>query len=685
MREFKSRKKQEEPETQVESQKDITQNIKNFFDDHHKRVLLITATCVVAFIVCFGSLAFHFLRTTQIEETIQQDVVAEVETEGEIIKITSDEGLMTSDDETETAALKETESASETVTSDGGTGVSSAGTHKITTYDKSIQRETAAPDESVYESRGENGTQVETRVNVTALSEDLKNAKLDVVSDGGTTQTYLLVDGDGTKESTVSDRDAKDDAGDIKDAKQKENVETAEVPEASETTSETKTSETKVETSETKVTETNAAETKVIETDASEGKDRETAAADTKSDKTSTISLPFDKKKMTVMVYMVGSSLETKSHLAADSIVSMLSANVNTDDINIVIETGGTKDFHNISTADQKFDESKIERWYADGTKLKYLGQAGSADSVSMTDEATFESFLKFVKDNFPASRYEAVLWGQSGGPLNGFGYDEVNTSGGQLTLTELTTALGNADINLDMLLFDARLMGAMETGYALAPHVDYMIASEDNEYSIGLNYTNLFKKLSEDPEMSVVNQGKVLIDDFISTNKGKGEGKDVMVGTYSVIDLKALKRNTAEKLKTLAELLKDAEKTEDGRDHLRQASKEAYKFAKAYNYDLIDVCSFLEAIESNYTGNGKEGIDYGEIRSAASALKNSIIGTIGVSRYVTPKDDGGIYGLTIYFPQTDTEAEKKKNMVSKYETISFSSAYQQLVKQYTE
>ncbi len=655
MREFKSRKKQEEPEVQTDSKENTTHIITNFFGDHRKKVLLITATFTVVCILCFGSLAYHFLEASPIAETIRQEEVAEVETEGEIIRITSDEGLMISDDETEPVSMPESEAADESAASGSSKDTSGTVTKKTTTYDKSIQRETAAPDESVYESRGENGTQVETKVNGTALSEDLKKAKLDVVSEGGaTTQTYLLVDDKSKNDSDVSDtKETSDEKG---------NVETAEAPDASDTT----------ETSETSQT---AGETRAAETEAS----------DTSIEKTSTVSLPFSKKKTTVMVYMVGSSLESKSHLAADSIVTMLSANADTDDINIVIETGGAKDFHNISTADNKFDETKIERWLVDGTKLKYLGQAGSSDSVSMTDEGTFESFLKYVKENFPASRYEAVLWGQSGGPLNGFGYDELNTSGGQLTLTELSTALGNADINLDMLLFDARLMGAMETGYALAPHVDYLIASEDNEYSIGLNYTNWFKGLAEDPEMSVVNQGKVIIDDFISTNKGKGEGKDVMVGTYSVIDLKALKRNTAEKLKTLAELLKAAEKTEDGRDHLRQASKEAYRFAKSYNYDLIDVCSFLEAIESNYSGSGKEGIDYEEIRSAASALKNSIIGTIGVSRYVTPKDDGGIYGLTIYFPQTDTEAEKKKSMVSKYENMSFSSAYQQLVKQYAE
>ncbi len=639
MREFKSRKKQEEPEVSTDSKADITRTLKNFFSDHQKRVLITTGTFIAVFILSFGSLAYHYLNVAQINEDIQQEQVAEVETdtEKEIIKITSDEGLMVSDDVTSSAVTPDDEAESVSEASEAVNEiVASTVSQKDATYvDKSSQRETAAPDESVYESRVESGTQIETRVNGTVYSEDLSNAKLDLHSgEGSSTKTYLLVD----------------------DAK-----ETIESASEDQTDSDT----------------TEAEETTVAET---------TASSDSgSSDKVSKVSLPLDKKKLTVLVYMVGSSLETKSNLAANSIVTMLTANVNTDDVNIVIETGGTKDFHNISTADQKFDETQLERWMIDGTKLLYLGSAGKSSELSMTDKGTFESYLKYVKENFPASRYEAVLWGQSGGPLNGFGYDEVNTSGGQLTLADLSAAFGNADMNLDLLLFDARLMGAMETGYALASHVDYMIASEDNEYSIGLNYTNWFKGLSADPDQSAKEQGQQIIDDFISNNKGKGEGKEDVIGAYSMIDLKALKRNTAEKLKTLAELLREAEKTEDGRDHLRQASKEAYRFARGYSYDLIDVCSFLGAIESNFTGSGNDGIDYAKIRSAASALKSSIEGTVAVSRYVTPKDDGGIYGLTIYFPQTDTDAEKKKNMVSKYENLSFSSSYQQLVKQYTE
>ena len=192
-------------------------------------------------------------------------------------------------------------------------------------------------------------------------------------------------------------------------------------------------------------------------------------------------------------------------------------------------------------------------------------------------------------------------------------------------------------------------------------------------------------KKLNSNPELSAIEQGKQVIDDFIAVNKGKGEGKDEMVGAYSLVDLKALKRNTSDRLKALAELLKSAEKTENGRDHLRQASKEAYRFAPSYSYDLVDFSSFLGAIESNFTGSGSEGINYKEIREAAASLRSSVENAVEISRYVTPNDDGGVSGLTIYFPQPGTNAEKKEKMLQKYEGLNFSTSYQQLIRQYTE
>lgn len=675
MRELKSRKRNDDREERTdlrEKVRVIGDKVREFVDGHQQKVMILAGAVGAVFIFSLGMLTVHMMNRTTVTADIEQQQVAEVETTGEIIKITSDEGLTIAAEETKASqdeGGQVPDASKEETLSDKATEVEEAlkqaakanasvsrGKNKgAKTYSGSSQGTgSKSSDSSTSASGSASGTGSSAAGTSNAAQLDPSNTKLDLNSDGKTVrteETYLVFGGDGSDTTFKADK-------------------IGEAPTKSE-------SEEQVQAPSDNVSS---------EQSTSEDKPSETAASESdtpSSDNVSTVSLPMDKKKLTVMVYMIGSSLETKSNLAANSIVTMLTGNIDTDKVNVILETGGTKKFHNISTADQKFDESKIQRWMLDGTKLKYLGDAGSSEGNSMTSKDTFESFLKYAKKNFPASRYEAVLWGQAGGPVNGFGLDELNSSSGQLSVANIAGALADTEMDLDLLLFDARLMGSMESSYALASHVDYMIASEDNEYAIGLNYSNWFRGISQDPSMSAIDQGKIILDDFIKDNKGKGEGMKNVVGAYSVIDLKALKRNTSDKLKNLAELLKAAEKTEDGRDHLRQAGKEAYEFAESYSYDLVDICSFLSAIEENYKGSGKDGIDYEEIRDAARSLKESVQKAVEVNRYVTPEDDGGVSGLTIYFPQIDTDAEKRSNMVSKYENLSFSTSYQQLIKQY--
>ncbi|OON84772.1 hypothetical protein BXO88_15620 [Oribacterium sp. C9] len=661
MREYRSRKRNDD----TDERRDLREKILDFVTGNQKKVMILAGIFGAIFTFSLGMLTVHMLNRATISADIEQQQVAEVETTGEIIKITSEEGLtIASEDNSgkdqlelqETGSAGAAESIASAGTKENGKSTSADGVKaeaKTVAPDKSQGASSKSESKSSSKKQSSSGAAASSSGSGTASSAastassgnsadmngfDLSTAKLDKASDGSQVkkeETFLVLN-------------------DVSETKASQDV-IGEAP----------TGEKSAAPDETAATETATSK----ETSPGSGE--------------STVQLPFDKKKLTVLVYMIGSSLESKSNLAANSIVTMLTGNVDTEKVNVIIETGGTKKFHNISTADHKFDESKIQRWLVDGTKLRYLGDAGNSEGNSMTSGETLESFLKYAKKNFPAGRYEAVLWGQAGGPVNGFGYDEINSSTGQLSVSSISNALSNAEMDLDLLLFDARLMGAMESGYALASHVDYMIASEDNEYSIGLNYTNWFNRISHDPSMSAIDQGRIILDDFIKGNKGKGDGMSNVVGAYSVIDLKALKRNTSDKLKNLAELLKAAEKTEDGRDHLRQAGKEAYEFAEAYSYDLVDICSFLSAIEENYKGEGKDGIDYGEIRAAAKSLKASVEKAVEVCRYVTPEDDGGVSGLTIYFPQHDTDSEKKKNMVTKYEDLSFSTSYQQLIKQY--
>ena len=99
----------------------------------------------------------------------------------------------------------------------------------------------------------------------------------------------------------------------------------------------------------------------------------------------------------------------------------------------------------------------------------------------NMADSATLTDYIQYCSSNYAADHYGLVLWDHGGGVVGGYGYDE-NFDGDSTSLTELSYALGDAGVHLDMLGFDACLMANFETCLMAAPYADYLIASEEPE-----------------------------------------------------------------------------------------------------------------------------------------------------------------------------------------------------------
>ena len=107
MREFKSRKKHENSNGKWEGQelKEFKKDSVDFFGKH-KKVLALGGAFTIVFMLLFGTIAFGIVNRAAAVEQVQQ--LAEVETSGEIIRITTDEGL------TE-AALNQSENINTTI------------------------------------------------------------------------------------------------------------------------------------------------------------------------------------------------------------------------------------------------------------------------------------------------------------------------------------------------------------------------------------------------------------------------------------------------------------------------------------------------------------------------------------------------------------------------------------------
>ncbi|MBR0509200.1 MAG: hypothetical protein IJJ85_03705 [Clostridia bacterium] len=145
---------------------------------------------------------------------------------------------------------------------------------------------------------------------------------------------------------------------------------------------------------------------------------------------------------MTLMVYLCGTDLESKSGMATNDLKEMAAASLS-DKVNVIIYTGGCKNWKigGISnTGNQIYQMQK-------GGQLKLLEK--NRGSAAMTRPDTLTDFISYCKQNFPADRNELILWDHGGGTVSGFGYDEREKSAGSMTLPSIANAVKKAGVSL--------------------------------------------------------------------------------------------------------------------------------------------------------------------------------------------------------------------------------------------
>ncbi len=193
----------------------------------------------------------------------------------------------------------------------------------------------------------------------------------------------------------------------------------------------------------------------------------------------------------TVLIYMCGSTLESKSGEATKNIKELLSATVG-ENVNVILQTGGTTSWKTTGISSEHVDRYKVEN--------KRLVLIERSQNENFGESQTLTDFINFGLKNYPAKRTSLILWDHGGGSLKGVCMDE-NFDGDTLTLTELSTALANANLTkkLEFIGFDACLMATYEIASTVAPYANHLVASEEKEPSGGWNYTELLNSLGND------------------------------------------------------------------------------------------------------------------------------------------------------------------------------------------
>ena len=353
---------------------------------------------------------------------------------------------------------------------------------------------------------------------------------------------------------------------------------------------------------------------------------------------------------VTVMVYLCGTDLESKSGMGTADLQEMASAKLS-DDVRVIVYTGGCKNWKN------NIVSSSVNQIYqVKGGGVKQL--EADMGKGSMSDPATLTTFIKYCSENFPANRNELILWDHGSGSLSGYAYDEKNPGSGSMSLSGIKKAISDSGVKFDFVGFDACLMATVETALMLSDYSDYMIASEETEPGVGWYYTNWLTELSENTSMSTPEIGKNIVDDFITTCGNKCPGQKA---TLSVTDLAEVAAKVPGKLNSFSKSTSSLIADVNGYMTVSDARNKSKEFAQSSKIDQIDFIHFAELLDTP------------ESKELAEAL-GSCVKYNRTERNITNAN-----GLSVYFPYK--KASKAGAMAKTYEQIGMDSAYSECIR----
>ena len=261
------------------------------------------------------------------------------------------------------------------------------------------------------------------------------------------------------------------------------------------------------------------------------------------------------------------------------------------------------------------------------------------------SDPDTLADFLSYCKENHPADHTVLVLWNHGGGVF-GYGFD--NIFGGHLSLKDIRSALTKAygadpdSPPLDIIGFDACLMGNLDVMHSLEGFADYYVLSEETEPNNGWHYTPWLNELSEHPETNPAQAARMIVDnytDFYMEDNVHLKNTDIAPDdvTMSLIDAK----KGAELYNAYCTLAK--KQLIDSVDNIgvlaeigRAGNKSTCFGSSGYNiYNLVDLGNYADNLKSSYPAECEEISRLLEETVMYHRQNGSLAASTGVSIYL--------------------------------------------------
>lgn len=367
----------------------------------------------------------------------------------------------------------------------------------------------------------------------------------------------------------------------------------------------------------------------------------------------------------TVLMYMVGSDLETDDAAATADLNEMMQVGSDAN-LNIVVETGG----------------SNKDGWR---TVQRHLIKAGSKQTLAdlgdknMGESATLQEFIDWGMRTYPADSYTLLFWDHGngavgpGGVSGTVGFDQ-NHNNDALSLQEISASLQNVTtINqkkFDIIGFDTCLMATLEAAKSIAPYAEYMVASEESEPGSGWNYAAWLGAIKSTPGLSSLEISKTIVDSyFASFAPNDPNGKEI---TLSVISLNKV-ASVNNSLGLLAGLLDSnlLSSPDIVRIDVGTSRSKSEEYGTKTDVGMVDLSDFLSRLPASYAS---------EVNGVKSALNSAVV----YSRNSVLRPNAK--GLSIYLPSQKTinDTNRLQQSLVTYKSIDFNTNWQTLVEHYS-
>lgn len=248
------------------------------------------------------------------------------------------------------------------------------------------------------------------------------------------------------------------------------------------------------------------------------------------------VSTAAEQKDWTVLVYLCGTDLETRGAMATINLEE-IAETIPSDNVSVVIETGGTRQWQAEESLGLKIATDKLQRWSFGKEGFQMVDEQPLAN---MADYRTLTDFVQWGAENYPAEKYLLVMWDHGGGSNTGLIADELHNSS-IMSLQDFGKGLANAGVHMEAILLDTCLMASLETAQAVQPYANYLIASEETVPGQGTDYQQWLQYLYDYSYVDGRQFGKIVCDAVQQKYAELNSDYFSKTLTFSTIDLKKL------------------------------------------------------------------------------------------------------------------------------------------------